>query len=295
MFANVNGYKIFFDVEGLQFVPDGPIMREKPVCLVLHGGPGADHTAYMPALSPLSEYCQLIYIDDRNTGRSERIDFHSNSIRQDVEDAEALREYLGLDRVFILGQSYGGMKAQYYISHYPEHLYGAMILSTASHAAAIANARVAEHVKEYGTEEQYRTWTSGDVFTGKMTFDEYLAVMLPLYHGKGKVNLPEAIEGTNRGLKNDDVVQFQFTNELSNFDLRPGLKNVDLPVVLVCGEKDFICDYEANKEIADLIPGVEFHVVPEASHEVIADYPEIVFPILKDFISRNFKKESLDR
>ena len=290
MFAKVNGYKIFFDVEGLQYVPDGPVMREKPVCLVLHGGPGADHTHFMPDLSPLSAYCQLVYIDDRNTGRSERIDFHTNTIRQNVEDIEALREYLGLDKVFILGQSYGGMKAQYYVSHYPEHLYGAMILSTGSHAAAIAGERVAEHVREYGTEEQYRTWTSGDVFTGKMSFDEYLEIMLPLYHGKGKIKLDEAIEASKRGLKNDDIVQFQFGNELTSFDLRPDLKNVRVPCVIVCGEKDFICDVDANREIAETIPGAEFHVIPEASHEVMADYPEIVFPILKDFIDRNFHK-----
>lgn len=290
MFANVNGYKIFFDVEGLQYVPDGPTMREKPVCLVLHGGPGADHSHYLPDLSPLSEVCQLIYIDDRNTGRSQRIDHTTNSIRQNVEDADALREYLGLDKVFVLGQSYGGMKAQYYAAHYPEHLYGVMLLSTGSNAAAIGGERVAKHVKEFGTEEQLRTWTSGDVFTGKMTFDEYLAIMLPLYHGKGKIKLDEAIEASNRGLKNDNVVQFQFGTELASFDLRPDLKNVRVPCVLVCGEKDFICDYEANKEIADTIPGAEFHSIPEASHEVLADYPEIVLPILKDFILRNFKK-----
>ncbi|MDO4990454.1 MAG: alpha/beta fold hydrolase [Eubacteriales bacterium] len=291
MFARVNGCRIFFDVEGLQYIPDGPVMREKPVCLVLHGGPGADHTHFMPDLSPLSEVCQLIYIDDRNTGRSERTDVHTSSIRQNVEDIEALREYLGLDKVFILGQSYGGMKAQYYVSHYPEHLYGAMILSTGSNAAAIANSRVAEHVREYGTEEQYRTWTSGDVFTGKMSFDEYLEIMLPLYHGKGKIKLDEAITASKRGLKNDDVVQYQFGNELACFDLRPDLKNVKVPCVIVCGEKDFICDVDANREIAETIPGAEFHVIPEASHEVIADYPEIVFPILKDFIDRHFQKQ----
>ena len=291
MFARVNGCRIFFDVEGLQYIPDGPVMREKPVCLVLHGGPGADHTHFMPDLSPLSEVCQLIYIDDRNTGRSERTDVHTSSIRQNVEDIEDLREYLGLDKVFILGQSYGGMKAQYYVSHYPEHLYGAMILSTGSNAAAIANSRVAEHVREYGTEEQYRTWTSGDVFTGKMSFDEYLEIMLPLYHGKGKIKLDEAIAASKRGLKNDDVVQYQFGNELVCFDLRPDLKNVKVPCVIVCGEKDFICDVDANREIAETIPGAEFHVIPEASHEVIADYPEIVFPILKDFIDRHFQKQ----
>ena len=290
MYATVNGYRIFFDVEGLQYVPDGPVMREKPVCLVLHGGPGSDHTHFMPDLSPLSEYCQLIYIDDRNTGRSERKDVHTSSIKQNVEDAEALREYLGLDKVFILGQSYGGMKAQYYIAHHPEHLYGAMILSTAGNAAAIDNARVAAHVKEYGTEKQYETWTSGAVFKGEITFDEYCGIMLPLYHGKGRFNLKDIMDGQKRGLSNDDLIQYQFTNELAHFNLIPDLKNVNLPVIQICGDKDFICDLEANKEIADAIPGSELHVIPDASHEVIADFPEIVFPILKEFIDRNFKK-----
>lgn len=40
MYAQVNGIKLFFDVEGAGFVPEGPIMRGKPVCFVLHGGPG---------------------------------------------------------------------------------------------------------------------------------------------------------------------------------------------------------------------------------------------------------------
>lgn len=166
MYAKINGYNIFFDVEGLQWVPDGPVMREKPVCLVLHGGPGGDHTHFMPDLSPLSEYCQLIYIDDRNTGWSERIDYRTNSIKQNVEDIEALREYLGLDKVFILGQSYGGMKAQYYAAHHPDHLYGAMIICTAPNAAGIVNDRVAKHILEYGTPEQYEIWTTQAMQTG---------------------------------------------------------------------------------------------------------------------------------
>jgi pimeloyl-ACP methyl ester carboxylesterase len=41
MHVLVNGVRLFFDVEGAQFVPDGPAMREKPTLLLLHGGPGA--------------------------------------------------------------------------------------------------------------------------------------------------------------------------------------------------------------------------------------------------------------
>ena len=40
--------------------------------LLLHGGPGADHTDFLPALKPLTRCCQLVLIDERGSGRSER-------------------------------------------------------------------------------------------------------------------------------------------------------------------------------------------------------------------------------
>jgi pimeloyl-ACP methyl ester carboxylesterase len=40
MHVRVNGVRLFFDVEGAKLVPDGPVMREKPTLLLLHGGPG---------------------------------------------------------------------------------------------------------------------------------------------------------------------------------------------------------------------------------------------------------------
>jgi hypothetical protein len=55
MHVSVNGVRLFFDVEGTKFVPDGPVMRQKPVLLMLHGGPGADHSIYRPAYSALAD------------------------------------------------------------------------------------------------------------------------------------------------------------------------------------------------------------------------------------------------
>ena len=51
MHVRVNGVRLFFDVEGAKLVPDGPVMREKPTLLLLHGGPGFDHSIYRPAYS----------------------------------------------------------------------------------------------------------------------------------------------------------------------------------------------------------------------------------------------------
>src|SRR5580704_3862530 len=72
MNISVNGVRLFFDVDGAGFVPDGPIMREKPVMLLLHGGPGADHSLFKPSFSQLADLVQLVYLDHRGCGRSER-------------------------------------------------------------------------------------------------------------------------------------------------------------------------------------------------------------------------------
>ena len=60
MHVSVNGVRLFFDVEGAKLVPDGPAMREKPTLLMLHCGPGFDHSIYKPAYSALADVAQTI-------------------------------------------------------------------------------------------------------------------------------------------------------------------------------------------------------------------------------------------
>src|SRR5260370_12938559 len=70
MHVSVNGVRLFFDVEGAKLVPDGPVMREKPTLLMLHGGPGSDHSIYRPAYSALADVAQIVYLDHRGNRRS---------------------------------------------------------------------------------------------------------------------------------------------------------------------------------------------------------------------------------
>jgi len=53
MRITVNGVRLYVDIEGAGLVPDGPRMREKPTLVLLHGGPGFDHSMYKPPLSAL--------------------------------------------------------------------------------------------------------------------------------------------------------------------------------------------------------------------------------------------------
>src|SRR5690554_2011482 len=102
MYANINGTKLFFDVDGASHVPHEGGLKERPICFLLHGGPGEAHGYFKPHLDPLTEVMQLIYIDNRGSGYSETGPQASYSLENNVLDVEALREYLGLKKIWVL-------------------------------------------------------------------------------------------------------------------------------------------------------------------------------------------------
>ena len=89
MYATVNGARLFFDVDGAQFVPDGACMRERPTVLLLHGGPGGDHSTFKPRFSHLTDIAQLVYLDHRGNGRSEYGDAARWNLAQWGDDVRA--------------------------------------------------------------------------------------------------------------------------------------------------------------------------------------------------------------
>src|SRR5215831_13754015 len=95
MHVLVNGVRLFFDVEGASLVPDGPAMREKPTLLLLHGGPGLDHSVYKPAFSSLAD------------------------VAQGADDVRAFCEVLGIACPIVYGASFGGTVALAYATRHP--------------------------------------------------------------------------------------------------------------------------------------------------------------------------------
>jgi pimeloyl-ACP methyl ester carboxylesterase len=73
MHVSIGDVRLFVDVSGPALVPDGGAMRERPTVVMLHGGPGIDHSPFkQPIFSPLTEIAQVIYYDQRGHGRSDR-------------------------------------------------------------------------------------------------------------------------------------------------------------------------------------------------------------------------------
>src|SRR4030095_3413611 len=130
------------DVEGSKFVPDGPVMRGKPTLLMLHGGPGSDHSIYRPAYSALSDIVQIIYPDRGANARSEDGPRERWNLAQWGDDVRAFCDALGIINPIVLGASFGGMVALAYATRHPAHPSKLILISTAASGAEHLNRRI---------------------------------------------------------------------------------------------------------------------------------------------------------
>jgi pimeloyl-ACP methyl ester carboxylesterase len=86
-----------------------PVGDEGLPLIVLHGGPGLDHTHLRPWLDPLGEDFRVLYVDERGQGQSERVDPATLSLEVFARDVDLLADALGLDRFALLGHSFGAI------------------------------------------------------------------------------------------------------------------------------------------------------------------------------------------
>lgn len=292
MYANINGTRIYFDVEGVGSVADGPIMRQKPVCFVLHGGPGSDHTGYKPYLTPLSEYMQFVYIDNRGSGFSDEGPQSSYTLENNVADVEALREYLGLEKFVIMGRPYGGIVAQSYAVKYPERLSGLILLVTTPSYRFIEGAKKVIAAK--GTEEQQAVVAK--IFSGTLSSNEELMsgshAMDPLYMYSYKQPTEEEMVLIEEAMKRPKHC-YQALNEafresgfIYTYDVTAQLHRITAPTLIIGGRHDWITSAEESIEIAKGIPENELHIFEQSSHDIMIDEYDLFLETVTSFVKR---------
>jgi proline iminopeptidase len=284
MFAAVRGTRIYFDVEGAGLVPDGGAMRERPVAMVIHGGPGGDHSGFKPSFSPLASRMQLVYFDHRGQGRSAAADPATYTLDENVEDMEALRRHLGLGPVVSIGTSYGGMVAMAHAARYPDAVSHLVLIVTASHGGFVARAEAI--VRERGTAEQQAVCETlwAGAFRSAEEMARFYAVMGPMYARRHDAAAGEAVRG--RAIYSPEPLNRAFGpgGFLRRFDLRGELGRITAPTLILGGRHDWICPVEFSEEISRLIPGSDLRVFEGTSHSIRSDEPEAMVDAILGFL-----------
>jgi pimeloyl-ACP methyl ester carboxylesterase len=284
----VNGVRLFFDVEGTKLVPDGPVMREKPTLLLLHGGPGADHSIYRPAYSALADIAQIIYLDHRGNGRSEDGPRESWNLAQWGDDVRAFCDILGIANPVVLGASFGGMVALAYATRHPIHPSKLVLISTEAAGGTHRERRV-ELFERFGGPEvgalARRRFLEIQGQLDQASLDDWRRLAIPLYMRK-----PRDPDIARRAVSRPEV-QHWFVKpggESHTFDMFPNLGCIQCPTLVMGGEDDPMHPIESQADIAAALPAhlVQFERFADCGHAVIPDAPERAMAVIRDFIER---------
>jgi pimeloyl-ACP methyl ester carboxylesterase len=282
MFVEVNGAKLYVDVEGAGLVPDGPRMKAKPTLVLLHGGPGFDHTIYKPAFSVLSDLVQIVHFDQRGNGRSKGGDPATWNLAQWGDDVKGLCDALGIERPIVYGASFGGFVAQSYAVRHPDHPAKLILASTAAQVdfptVFAAFERLGGPHARAIAESYWRNPTS----EGRA---KYFEVCLPLYRSRPVTDR----DAMKRAVVNDAVaIWFNGPrNEHGRMDFRADLQRVRCPVLILAGDRDPITPISFSETIAACLPQhlVRFERFAGCGHGVHFEDPARTFDLLREFIT----------
>ena len=280
MHVLVNGVKLYFDVEGAGLVPDGQRMRQKPTLILLHGGPGADHSLYKPGYSELTDLAQVVYLDHRGNGRSEDGPIETWNLDQWADDLFVFCETLGIEKPVVLGTSFGGFVAQAFATRYPEALSKLILISTAAKFDFMRMFEAFERIGGMAARNAAEAYWLNPTTESRTAYAE---TCLPLYT-VGRLD-PEWLA---RSIRKDNVaIHFNGPhNEQRRMDFREMLGRVSCPTLVMAGEQDPITPIAFSEEIVAHLTScdVQFERFAGSGHGVVGDEREKAMELLRQFL-----------
>ena len=278
MRVQIGDVRLFFDVDGSKLRPDGSAMREVPTLLLLHGGPGFDHSGFKPDFVQLTDVVQIIYLDQRGCGRSDRGPINSWKLDQWATDIRSFCDALNIQQPIVMGQSFGGCVALAYAIRYPDHPSKLIVSSALVQPVGARSFGIFERLGGRAARDAaVAFWTN----PGPNTRKDYFAHCMPLYTRR-----PMPPEFVARSVRNPEVADFFFSGELKTLNLLPQLSSIRCPTLVTGGEDDPVTTINDAEDIAAAIPAnlVRFERFAGAGHGVYRDRPEEFFRILREFM-----------
>ena len=231
-----------------------------PPALVMHGGLGLDHTYLTPGLDPLGSQRTLHYYDHRGNGRSGRPPLDSISLAQLAADADSLRESIGVDRITVIGHSYGGFVALEYAVTFPERIDKLVLLDTAPTGDYLDKLIV--DITSMGATEEILLALETESETDE-EFANYFMTIAPLYF----VNfVPAQMVELMRRTIYCAATASASTKCLPTWSVVDRLDQIKAATLVLVGGRDWITPPDQSMRIAGGIKDSELVVVEETGH-----------------------------
>jgi proline iminopeptidase len=277
--------------------------------VIVHGGPGASHDYFLPYLLPLARHNKLVFIDERGSGRSQKLDDPAGyTVENMVEDVEAVRQGLVLGKISLLGHSYGGVLAQAYALKYQNNLTHLILCSTFPSTAQMNQVFV--KMKEKMTpelrgridamEKEGLFGHGQDYEKNRYTNDYMIAAWGEGYFPYLYQNHPDAnYDPVAQGNTAWDLYremwgsngEFVIDGNLKSVEYVDRLPGIHVPTLIIAGDHDE-CDPALSQEMHQKIAGSQIVILPKSGHMTFVDQQGMFNAAVIDFLHPNLQKRT---
>lgn len=290
-FVDAHGVLIFYE----EFGKGAPLV-------ILHGGPGASHDYFLPYLIPLARHNRLIFVDERGSGKSEKLDNPSGyTVENMVEDVEDVRKSLHLGKINLLGHSYGGVLAQAYALKYQKNLTHLILCSTFPSAREM-NEVFGKMKEKMPPELKWRidSMEKAGLYGHGKPYEQnrYTADYMIASWGEGYFpylyqRRPDPnYDPIGSGVMSWDLYremwgsdgEFVLSGNLKSAEYVDRLPSIKVPTLITCGDHDE-CDPSLSKEMHERISGSRLVIFPQSGHMNFVDQPALFNKTISDFLN----------
>jgi pimeloyl-ACP methyl ester carboxylesterase len=249
--------------------------------IVLHGGPGLDHTHLRPWLDPLGDERRVLYVDERGQGRSERVDPATLSLEVFARDVDRLAEALGFDRFALLGHSFGAIISTWHAINLGTA--EGYVISGGGDSSENLMADVSASLEAMGEAGKpiAESWEWEQSVQTPEDCAELMRIQNPFhFHG------PPPPDFAADTVYVPEVLRHFASAGYGDFDYTPDLGRVSRPTLVLVGAHDRVTTPRAAHVLHDGIPGSQLAVLDGAGHMSMVEAKDDYLAAVRGFLRR---------
>lgn len=259
-FIKINDYQLYVDLIG----------EGEPIAF-LHGGPGSEHRFFLPHMVPLSKKFKLVFYDQRGCGKSDLSENDQYSMKNEVENLEALRIQLGFEKMNLFGESWGSILALLYATTYPERV-NKILLTAAIGVTSKGLERFSKELEKRLTEDdkiKLSKWEE-NVKIGEASIEDLLQILDPYY-----VFSQETLNRKEKNTFSGEVNKAIGTDIKNNYDVTENLHKIsNIPILVAQGSHDILTPSIIKELFSEHIPHLQLVEIEECGHWTVVEQPE---------------------
>lgn len=256
-------------------------------CLVMHGGLGVDHSQFREGLDPLGDALRLVYYDHRGNGRSGRPPIETLTLAQLAADADALRAHFGLEKVAVLGHSYGGCVALQYALRYPRRLSHLFLVGTTA-AWDYTDEIIAELLRRAASAEVLTAFLDVAVDDAEFARGQKLVAASLGFNAFDRERAERLFSSTVWSA----AACARSRELMADCNVVPRLGEIEAPTLILAGRHDFFCPPSQAVRMHRGIRGSEMVVFERSGHYPFVEEAEAFRDAVRGWLVRAVTPES---